>query len=150
MSRPTKHRNKYRCLRSRASLHRPKSSMKYYLLAVLFLSGCAGAHCQRFEYPEFNAIVCDDAAVAKHCLFWIQNQGRALGKPIPRSVPGLNDDGSSVTQGPRGCTRPSVAGRKPDIEVGRSYMACVLHESCHAMTNLTAAQCSEKYPCVGD
>ena len=113
----------------------------YLAVSVLSLNGCTpsfqAAGCQRYSYPNWNIAVCNDNAVAVHCLNWIHRTG------------GKNDDGSEVVMGPRACWHKKVAGKKGVMWIGESYTKCIPHETCHA-EGYPAEYCGKKYPCVGE
>lgn len=135
--------------------HRDKEMTKFVPILSLLLCGCVtpfrSAGCIRQHYPAFNVLACADSVVAAHCLSLIQNQGHKDGKPIPRAAPGTNDDGSPVTVGPRGCAHKSFwLDTKPTILIGKSYLSCVTHETCHALNWATPEGCAKMYPCLGE
>lgn len=111
------------------------------LLFFVILSAC-GAHspsfkaadCDRFRYKSYNVLACDDVAVGRHC----------------RKIAPLTDSGKPVDYNPRACYKPSSFGRKATVFIGRSYLACLPHETCHHENPNDPAMCELLYPCVGD
>lgn len=117
-------------------------------LAVVPLSLCAcasspwaRADCTRYRYPEFNVLVCADAAVQANCAKWTRRAGG-----------GLDDNGHRI--GPdypfRACAHPAWFGRKPYVVVGRSYPQTILHELGHILTDTPQGQVPGMYPVVGE
>ena len=115
--------------------------MKLWPVLLLLLAGCASdsafkrADCERFRFPTFNAIVCNDRAVGEHC----------------KKVCPLTDSGAKVDYYPRACAEPNRWGRKPTIVIGKSYLGCVFHEAAHLLVYpLDPARVEREYPCLGE
>lgn len=111
------------------------------LLVIGLFAGCASltpsfktADCDRFRFRGYNVLACDDVSVGIHC----------------KRVCALTDSGKAVTYHPRACHVQRGFGRKANIFIGKSYMACLPHEICHNENPGNPAMCEEKYPCVGD
>jgi hypothetical protein len=114
--------------------------MRMAVLVALVLSGCQSApsfkaaDCYRFRHKGYNVLACDDMSVGIHC----------------KRVARVADNGKPVNYHPRACHVQRGFGRKANIFVGKSYMACLPHEICHEENPWEPAMCEQKYPCVGD
>lgn len=110
-------------------------------VAVAFLAACSAltpsyktADCDRFRFRDYNVLACNDAAVGRHC----------------KRDATVTDTGEPVTYHPRACYIQRGFGRKANIIIGKSYMACLPHEVCHNEYPDDPAKCEREYPCVGD
>ena len=116
--------------------------MKYLPIAislaisgVLLLTGCATyPDCRRSSYPGYNAMICPDKSVDRHCRKSVTHW----------------DDGTPVdSRVIRACFRKVSPWRKGVVIVGESHQGCLPHEICHAQ-GLATDVCDKDYPCIGE